>query len=251
MLGIGQFTEQMENVFEVCSDLRELLFRNFRESRFVRCEPAITAPVVERLSFSLSPGCLYNSLAIVFSSMICPSLTSLHMEGMDKYANPWPKDELNMFISSSSFRLTTLSIKFIPLLDTDLIDLLHRLPSLLDLTIDDSRVSDTSPITLCLLQRLHASRSSALVTKLQSISLTFSGSDFSDRDFVDMISSRWNPKAFTGGGDCSSNRDGETLACLRSVVMRFTNRDVDEEIYGPLKNLEAVGMRAVVSGQNS
>jgi len=77
----------------------------------------------------------------------------------------------------------------------------------------------------------------------------FSGSTFDNKKFVDMVSSRWYPEAFAGGEQGSSNSDGET-ACLRSVVMRFESRGVDEEIYRPLKHLEEAGMRVVVIGKD-
>ncbi|KAE9404428.1 hypothetical protein BT96DRAFT_916787 [Gymnopus androsaceus JB14] len=162
---------------------------------------------------------------------------------------------VNGFISRSSFQLTTLSIKFIPLLDSDLIDLLRRLPSLHHLTVDDSNTSPR-PVTSLLVQSLHAiphtssvTVFSVLVKRLQTLSLTTSAEAqeaFNDRDFVDMVSSRW----FLDGYRSASDSNGG-MACLRSVVMRFTNRVVDEEVYRPLKYLEEEGMRVVVIGQNS
>ncbi|KAE9405909.1 hypothetical protein BT96DRAFT_915672 [Gymnopus androsaceus JB14] len=166
---------------------------------------------------------------------------------------------VNGFTSRSSFQLTTLSIKFIPLLDSDLIDLLRRLPSLHHLTIDDSNTTSPRPVTSLLVQSLHAiprtssvTMFSVLVKRLQTLSLTTSAEAqeaFNDRDFVDMVSSRWFLDGYTSDSD-SMNSNGR-MACLRSVVMRFTKRVVDEEVYGPLKYLEEEGMRVVVVGQSS
>ncbi|KAE9404536.1 hypothetical protein BT96DRAFT_420421 [Gymnopus androsaceus JB14] len=156
-LKIAQFDKGMRNVFQVCSNLRDVHFHLLTQIRFEHCALPITAPVVERLSFSLPWTYQHESLANILSSIICPSLTSLLVEGPCGCTNPWPEDELNKFVTRSSFRLTTLSIKYTSFSDSDLIDLLHPLPALLHLTIDDSRVPlNESPITTHLLQSLHA-----------------------------------------------------------------------------------------------
>jgi len=194
---------------------------------------------------------------VVFASITCPALTSLFVEAIYGYQDPWPRDMVNDFISRSSFHLTTLSIKFIPLLDSDLIDLLRRLPSLHHLTVDDFRTA--SPITPLLIQSLHAFHRtssvaifSVLVKRLQTLSLTTSAEAqeaFDDGDFVDMVSSRWFLDGYRSDSESMNSNGG--MACLRSVVMRFTNRVVDEEVYRPLKYLEEAGMRVVVVGRDS
>ncbi|KAE9404458.1 hypothetical protein BT96DRAFT_916809 [Gymnopus androsaceus JB14] len=164
---------------------------------------------------------------------------------------------VNDFISRSSFYLTTLSIKFIPIPDSDLIDLLGRLPSLQHLTVVDSNITSPRPITSLLVQSLHAiprtssvTVFSVLVKRLQSLSLTScSDGGFCDQDFVDMVSSRWFLDGYRSPSDPMNSNGG--MACLRSVVMRFTKRVVDEEVYRPLKYLEQEGMRVVVVGQSS
>lgn len=262
MLNIAQFGPDMKGVFELCSNLTELHLCHRAASQIDSCVPPIIAPVVKRLVLSFWQSSSEPSEAdIIFASITCPSLTSLLVDGVTD-AHALPKDEVDAFIARSSSHLTTLSLKSIMFSDLNLINLLHRIPSLLHLKIDDSGVqSGHSPITSHLVQSLHAfpyttsaTISSALVTGLQTLSLTLSSSDsdaqnFSDSDFVDMVCSRWYPDVVGTHGD-PGNSESET-ACLRSVVMRCMQRALDEEIYRPLKHLEEAGMMVVVVGENS
>ncbi|KAE9404490.1 hypothetical protein BT96DRAFT_916836 [Gymnopus androsaceus JB14] len=268
-IDVAQCEDMMKPIFEMHS-LQGLRFRQSGFEGAVKlCSPPITTPSVQKLALTLTQTSYPESerLAnVVFSSIACPSLTSLVIEGLAGYKHVWPRDAVNGFISRSSFHLTTLSIKFVPLSDSDLIDVLRRLPSLVHLTVDDSNIPTNSPnpITLRFVQSLHAfpHASSAIIPSvlmrsLKSLSLTFSGSDaqdgFDDRGFVDVISSRWFPDHYANryGLDALYSLDSEGgIACLRSVVMRFTSRDVDEEIYSPLKNFEEEGMMVVVVGQS-
>ncbi|KAE9404502.1 hypothetical protein BT96DRAFT_989319 [Gymnopus androsaceus JB14] len=213
MIDIAQCSTAMKEVFEVwCSNLTDLGFRQFPDDGAIKlCSPPISTPFVRKLTLVLrgtshpEPERLAN---VIFASLTCPSLTSLFIEDVGGYKHMWPRDVVNDFISRSSFSLTTLSIMFIPLLDSHLIDLLHRLPSLLHLTINDSDVDAPSPITPRFIESLHAfycansvTLSSTLMKGLQSLSLTFTGEDFDDRLFVDMVSSRWFPPSYADGLD--------------------------------------------------
>lgn len=269
-LKLAHFDATLRSLPEICPNLKGL---SFRQTRAINeyCTPPLVVPVVETLVFlTLSHPDVSTSIEnVVLGSLTCPSLISLLVEGPS--SNAWPKSEFEDFFTRSSCRLTNLSIKFIPLSDTNFVDLLRLLPSLLHLTIDDSKIRgfnavDTqTPITSCLFLSLHAFHRpqsntipSTLVRKLESLSLTFDGPDtettFSDRDFVDMVLSRWRPDIYASGYglDTSSllQSEGGTV-CLRSVVMRFTKRDVDQEIYEPLDHLEKEGMKVVVVGQSS
>ncbi|KAE9399564.1 hypothetical protein BT96DRAFT_920090, partial [Gymnopus androsaceus JB14] len=262
-LDVAQCEDMMKHILEMHS-LQELHFKQFpdNESTVILCSPPVATPSVQKLALTLRQTSHLESerLAnVVFASITCPNLTSLFVEGKDGYKDPWPRDMVNGFISRSSFHLTTLSIKFIPLSDSDLIDLLRRLPSLHHLTVNDSNITSPSSITPLLIQSLHAFHQTSpvaiftvLVKRLQTLSLTTSAEAqeaFNDRDFVDMVSSRWFLDGYKSDSD-SMNLNGG-MACLRSVVMRFTKRDVDEEVYRPLKYIEEEGMRVVVIGRNS
>ncbi|KAE9384625.1 hypothetical protein BT96DRAFT_640840 [Gymnopus androsaceus JB14] len=96
--------------------------------------------------------------------------------------------------------------------------------------------------------------SSAIVPQLESLSLTFSSSGtFCDQSLVDMVSSRWFPAAYADGYGVNTSKSLESeggTVCLRSVVLHFPNREMDEEIYGSLTHLEEAGMRVVVTGKS-
>ncbi|KAJ3913064.1 hypothetical protein F5877DRAFT_84152 [Lentinula edodes] len=303
ILEVSRFPEEMGRIIERCSKLKELHFRDKHvSSDDYQSSAPMVAPVLQTLSLSLSQTWAphrnnsQDCVDVVFSSLTCPSLNSLLIEASHEYCSSWPEKNLNAFISRSSFHLTVLSIKYIPLLDTKLLKLLRILPSIIHLTIDDSLPSSSnrddasarsvfpSPITPHLLQQLnafptnHMAIPAVLIRRLETLDMTFSGSVapgsrsmskpcFSDRDFVDMVTSRWVPRAeghcdFGSSGSASrstsrparaansleSNNPACGTTCLRSVVLRFKNRGVDEEVYEPLKHLEKAGMRIVVTG---
>ncbi|KAF8824533.1 hypothetical protein HHX47_DHR8000163 [Lentinula edodes] len=250
-----------------CRDLKELHLGEVHKIPSHPCPSPVTVSSLEKLSLSLNrtqpdPESLAN---IVFSSLTCPSLTSLSLEDTSGYGRPFLMENLHTFISRSSFHLATLSIKFISFSDLNLIDLLCCLPSLLHIILSDPvSVQDCDhPITPRLLKRMHAypcmnpaTVSPVLVPNMQSLSLTCTGSvGFGDKDFTDMVSSRWSPNSYfvaygmETSDDPFSKSEGET-ACLRSVVLRFTNRVVDMELYRPLKHLEEAGMKVVVTGKS-
>ncbi|KIK57534.1 hypothetical protein GYMLUDRAFT_98622 [Collybiopsis luxurians FD-317 M1] len=280
-----------------------------------QCVSGAVAPALEKLSITLctmsAPTPPSDSMSLpeaVFTSLSCPNLTSLYLENKDLvHPRPWPKQSLHAFISrssSSSFpsssssplvshqKLTTLTLLNFVLSDSKLLHLLQLLPALLHLTVADSN-SETepndvsSPLTPVFFHRLHAfpcsstnTVSPAIVRRLRSISFTYHGAaqnGFGDKEFVEMVSSRWAPSdgygyryAYAYGLDGSTSdhnswdaykdniamgneEDEDGTACLRSVSIRFPNRKqdhTDEEVYQPLKHLEKAGMRVVVSWKN-
>lgn len=73
-----------------------------------------------------------------------------------------------------------------------------------------------------------------------------------DQNFVDMVCSRWFPDVYGKrcGMGVSNTLDTEAgPACLRSVVLHLTHRQVDEKIFAQLRPLEEDGLKVVVLGQ--
>ncbi|KAE9391557.1 hypothetical protein BT96DRAFT_925259 [Gymnopus androsaceus JB14] len=137
----------------------------------------------------------------------------------------------------------TLSISGITISDRDFIDALYLLPSLTKLTFDDFRTI-VHPITSLFLSSLtlHDSDSdsvpeprSILVPNLCALSIKCHGTSFDDSAFVDAVTSRWLPDP--------SYTAAIGVASLRSVVLRFREREVDEDVYRGLYELDKVGMR--------
>ncbi|KIK57508.1 hypothetical protein GYMLUDRAFT_46083 [Collybiopsis luxurians FD-317 M1] len=248
----------------MCGNLVELHFREVNSEGFVQ-QPLLLAKAsaLKTLTLSLCQTSRLSLAEMAFNSLTCPSLTSLLIEAQSEYVRPWPKATLQGFMERSSFHLTTLSIKCVSIGDSDLIDLLCRLPSLLHLTVDNCSFIGNDPLTPLLFRTLHAcppagyhTASSTLVPNLISLDITFIAKDwereewkFIDQAFVEMVQSRWLPNESADGRRTLSGAD-VGIACLHSVVLRLIHREIDEEIYRPLKYLEKAGMRVIIIAKN-
>ncbi|KAE9404407.1 hypothetical protein BT96DRAFT_989457 [Gymnopus androsaceus JB14] len=187
-----------------------------------------------------------------FSRFTFPSLTvlNLHLERDQERKLFWSVDAFDAFISRSSCILTTLSIRGVIISDLELIAALHLLPSLVNLSFDDSQQAWESPITSLFLSRLtlpespydpSAQSQSILIPKLCSLVIKFKGTSFDDAAFVKMISSRCR--------EVDEDVYGP-LYELDKVRMRW-GREVNEETeLRPLSNLHRLGMRVVITGKH-
>ena len=75
--------------------------------------------------------------------------------------------------------------------------------------------------------------------KLGNFCLCFDGEIFDDLAFVRMVQSRWLPD--------SEYATMIGMNCLRSVVLKFSKREVEEEVYRPLQDLDRMGMSVVIA----
>ncbi|KAE9408968.1 hypothetical protein BT96DRAFT_1013116 [Gymnopus androsaceus JB14] len=178
------------------------------------------------------------SLEDMFSCFTFPSLRALAIYSNDIYFT-WPPDAFSAFISRSSCALTTLSLRFSVISDLNLIAALRLLPSLTDFAFDGLvEAADRNPITPHFISSMHGSTIAPLVPKLRSLSLKLLGTLFDDAALISMVSSRWIPDPATG------------MDCLRSLVLHFGEREVDEEAYRQLYDLDRKGMQVVISGKS-
>ncbi|KAE9408948.1 hypothetical protein BT96DRAFT_913629 [Gymnopus androsaceus JB14] len=178
----------------------------------------------------------------MFSRITLPSLGELIIYPEDSpYTNDliWPLNAFIAFILRSSCTLTTLSLSGVRILDLDFIATLHLLPSLTKLSFDDDFGRVTNPITSLFLSSLTlhdtAFERGSIVPNLCSLSIQVEGTSFDDTAFIEMVLSRWLPDpsyAATIG-----------VASMMSMVLRFRKREVDEDVYRPLYELDKVGMR--------
>ncbi|KAF9072497.1 hypothetical protein BDP27DRAFT_1320553 [Rhodocollybia butyracea] len=187
-----------------------------------------------------------------------PSLKSLRLKPDSRCATretPWASFELFVgFVHRLALQLTTLSIQSLSLTDSNLVHLLIHLPTLQDLTLDDSHLV-VSPISSEFIESLHGHRPSSLhpqtepiIPRLHSLRLLNVGATvFRDASVVDMVQSRWIPDRRS-----ASNSVG-TLAlevdCLREFTMTFRKRSKEQagDVYDSLEHVERDGMRVVVS----
>ncbi|KAF9061194.1 hypothetical protein BDP27DRAFT_1429233 [Rhodocollybia butyracea] len=191
-------------------------------------------------------------LKTVFLSFDLPSLNVIVLEGQQGTSAYWPMETFIPFISRSSCMITTFTLRKISVYDSDLIVALQVMPSLLNLQIVDYEwCHQDVPITSKLISSLiqDASTSISLVPKLHTLRLVsqnkYSGS-FDDSAFVSMVELRW----FRPGSDHSVAMSRMGRGCLRSVVLKLDWREVDAEVYKPLRILEKEGLRVVVAGIN-
>ncbi|KAF9072207.1 hypothetical protein BDP27DRAFT_1418359 [Rhodocollybia butyracea] len=193
-------------------------------------------------------------LELVFFTFDLPSLNTIVLDG---YEGGWvslPTETFISFISRSSCMITTFTLRSIPLSDLDLIAVLHVMPSLLHLEIEDYKwgyLHAQYTITLNLISRLiqHESTSISLVPKLHTLHLLSQcrhTGTFDDSTFVSMVESRW----FRPGSDRSAEMSMMGRSCIRSVVLKFDWREVDAVVYKPLQILDREGLRVVVAGTN-
>ncbi|KAF9075312.1 hypothetical protein BDP27DRAFT_1315869 [Rhodocollybia butyracea] len=166
-------------------------------------------------------------LNMAFSSFSFPSLNELVVKS--KCPTTWPVDAFKSFVTTSSCMITTFTLRGFTVSDVDLIATLQVMPSLSYLEIDDFKDSSSqSPITSHFMQSLqHQSTSFPLAPKLHSLRLISKwNAPFDDLTFISMIESRW----FKPGSDLSAAMFSVGKACIRSVVLTFSWREVDAEV---------------------
>ncbi|KAF9029760.1 hypothetical protein BDP27DRAFT_1436460 [Rhodocollybia butyracea] len=189
------------------------------------------------------------SLKWVFSSFNFPSLNKLVVHDVPHHT-PWPADAFISFVSRSSCMITSLTLRgaCLSVSDSDLIAALRVMPDLLHLEVFYGHYEWPGPITSYLISSLTQQQSSvSLVPKLHSLFLKHADTDFDDQTFIKMVESRW----FKPGSDLSMALLMMGRACIRSVVLMCDWRELNAETYKPLRNLDAEGLRVVISGMNA
>ncbi|KAF9045628.1 hypothetical protein BDP27DRAFT_728081 [Rhodocollybia butyracea] len=250
-MGLSSPTE-LANILNNCPSLKYLSIELKRVNQEVRDPTAqgtwhnITSLAI--VEWSVEYGSLPGSCSeLVFSSFCFPSLNELVVEGSAE--RTYTTDTLISFMTTSSCIITTFTLCNLPVSDVDLIAALRVMPSILHLEINDCHYPpQQSPISPHLMSSLrHQSTSVALVPQLHSLRLISKHKEpFDDATFISMVESRW----FKPGSDLSAAMFSMGKACIRSIVLTFSWREVDAEVYQSLRNLDAEGLRVVVAGTN-
>lgn len=185
-----------------------------------------------------------------FKRITCPLLDTISIEFKSEYSvadRQWPAAVFSSFLSRSACNITSLSLDQLPFPDLDLAAVMTSMPSLTHLRFVEMKernrmlcLNDSVLRSLLPASSFVYKSSSSLVPNLRSIYLKTDGSSMSDQCFVDVVKSRWSPGAGTGLST------GMGVACLRSVVLRVTEREVDRQILEPLRHLERAGMQISV-----
>ncbi|KAF5349001.1 hypothetical protein D9758_012730 [Tetrapyrgos nigripes] len=154
-------------------------------------------------------------LSVIFNHLTLPSLTDLQIAGFvdeDEDNIDGPPSSENFFFTSeqgaitsffarSECRLTSLSLKNLPLHDIEIISFLQQIPSLTVLTIHEQLDKDeydatsfTSHFFECLTIG-YTEPTCTLLPRLAELDLRYDVSSFPTSDFLRMIQSRWIPDA--------------------------------------------------------
>ncbi|KAE9407388.1 hypothetical protein BT96DRAFT_131664 [Gymnopus androsaceus JB14] len=192
----------------------------------------------------------------VFKYFKFPSLQNLHLEPshhfISRNTSSWVHfDPFMAFVQRSSFPLTTLSIQSLALSDSNLVQLLIQVPTLSNLTLNDTNVpTENSPITVQLVESLHPYRYSPLhrqtlpiSPRLCSLTLNVGANTFEDKLVIEMVQSRWIPKLSESPTPAKGTLP---VDCLREFTMWFRNREEVKGVYQPLVDIRKEGIKFVV-----
>ncbi|KIK53321.1 hypothetical protein GYMLUDRAFT_49340 [Collybiopsis luxurians FD-317 M1] len=240
----------LDDLFDFCPNVVSLELSSLQRSPGHSFQSVTPKTSYRVTSLTLLDDCVKTdrTLDLALLNLTLPALKELRVErklSWQGHNARWPKDIFFSFLSRSSCKLTKLTISSIGISDTDLIPALQLLSSLVSLEINDYEASpNISPITSRFIRSLEFSGSnSTLIPKLRCLSLDYSGYGFDDLGFISMVSSRWllDPRYAKMVG----------VECLRSVEMRFRQREVNGALYKPLQLLDKMGLRVTVLGKNN
>ncbi|KAL0070371.1 hypothetical protein AAF712_002562 [Marasmius tenuissimus] len=208
---------------------------------------------------------VYPHIDDIVSNLTLPSLTKLYLIGDcdwdGAFDREWPRASVDSFLSRSRSAGVLTSVVFdgLPITDVNVIAFLQHTPSLEFLTLNElfaknyyrdhlngeelglgQAVESVSRLFVDTLNtRFYPSRSPFL-PKVRSLCFRVHKHFDADAEFVDMVKSRWYPPR--------AERGSLAHATLREVTLAVLNRNLDEELYEPLKLLEEEGLRVVVAG---
>ncbi|KAE9398017.1 hypothetical protein BT96DRAFT_995198 [Gymnopus androsaceus JB14] len=189
---------------------------------------------------------MLNCILEVFS---IPSLTELEIIPAlpgHGYSCVWPSKLFCSFLDISSCQITKLVLQGVRISTEDLIPALHSLPSIIYLHISDQLLAaDHSPITGKFIRNLewprnHDSSHPPLVPKLCLLRLEFCGNSFDNAAFSNTVISRRMPD--------ERQVEGLRVECLQTVILCFFARQVDDNVYEPLRPMQRKGMTLAVTG---
>ncbi|KAL0578079.1 hypothetical protein V5O48_003897 [Marasmius crinis-equi] len=219
--------------------------------------PPVTCAALTSLSIILYDRFgIYTQLNDLVSCLTLPSLTHLSIRGgcrpdVDTFAGTWPRVELESFISRSQCSLRTLVLEEMPLVDSEVLALLHFIPTLEDLTIHElwtypytnlpesllllEPQTRVQTVTRELMKGLHSNECTPdqpVVPNLRRLRLKVRSHFDAGKMFVDMVKSRW----------CAPS------SRLREVELDIQDIILDARTYEPLKRLDEEGMMVSVLG---
>ncbi|KAF9065211.1 hypothetical protein BDP27DRAFT_1464451 [Rhodocollybia butyracea] len=154
----------IQNLFDNCPDLFSLCIR---ETVYNDPMTILHSPKLETLTVCHCQSIPHQFPGSVFRSLQLPSLKTLYLKKEEAWGHdnaPWSYlEHFMMFIKRSSFQLNTLTIQHLFISDANLVYILVHIPTLQNLTVDDSGITTKrSPISSEFIESLHSYRPSSL-----------------------------------------------------------------------------------------
>ncbi|KAF9075302.1 hypothetical protein BDP27DRAFT_1315849 [Rhodocollybia butyracea] len=244
------------NVFQECPNLTVLKIRS-QSSQPEILGAGVLLNRLQSLTFLLCEGEEINTQSLqenVLLTFTLPSLTEFRIIPPDECWGSviFPAKVFTDFITRSSCTLKTLCLSYVSITDLHLIEVLQHCPSIHNLSIVDCYLEN--PITTQLISKMHVThsllidsqsdfKSMSLLPNLRRLSLRSDFAAVEETLLVSMIESRW----FKPGSDLCATMLTMGISCIRSVVLKFIERDVDMQVYKPLEVLDEQGLRVVVA----
>ncbi|KAL0060444.1 hypothetical protein AAF712_012766 [Marasmius tenuissimus] len=231
----------------------------------------IECPKVSELeTYLYSKKGIYPHLTDIFASLTLPALEGIYLNGDsnkdEDIIGVWPVVVFRDFIKRSGqcLKLTEIIFDGLPLLDSDVVAALHETPQLEYLTVKEiftaeytipkeSSDGDVKTVTKFLISELRlgdiveaevtepgAQPVPIFLPKLKYLDLRVRGHFDADREYVEMIRSRWYP----------ANSSSTFLhVSLRTATLYILGREASESVYHSLKTCESQGMKVVVNAE--
>ncbi|KAL0581615.1 hypothetical protein V5O48_000431 [Marasmius crinis-equi] len=180
----------------------------------------------------------------VLQCLVLPQLTSLKMYGYwDSEWTMWVGSSATDFLARSACTITSLCLKWLPMTDRQVIDLLELMPSLTNLEIEELPAigAPNRIVTGVFLRRLIVDPLAALFSKrpflplMTDLVLAVNQDSLVEQDIFDVVSSRWISD--------SEQANEVGIECLRSVCLTVWTQECADE--GELSILEGFKLRAV------
>ncbi|KAK1221036.1 hypothetical protein PQX77_016170 [Marasmius sp. AFHP31] len=234
-------------------------------------DDCIECPKVSELeTYLYSEKGIYPHLTDIFTTLTLPALEGIYLNGdSDKdedIIGDWPVVVFREFIKRSGqcLKLTEIIFDGLPLLDSDVLAALQETPQLEYLTVKEiftaeytipkeSSDGDVKTVTKLLISELRLGDIveaegtesgvqvvSVFLPKLKYLDLRVRSHFDADREYVEMVRSRWYP--------VNSSSTFQHVS-LRTATLHILGREADRSVYDPLKACGIQGMKVVVNAR--
>ncbi|KAI3621426.1 hypothetical protein WG66_006446 [Moniliophthora roreri] len=193
----------------------------------------------------------------IFQNSTLPRLSELELHGQDILAKPlavrkeWDEVAIINFLSRSSCSITSLTFKWVPISDEQIIRLLRFMPHLKTLSLEEYP-TETNPrnqiVTRFFLKSLlvdHEHTSSFFLPRLTNLKLVVHADSLDEHALSDAVMSRWIPH-LAYASDIG-------VDCIKSIEVIFLDwkEDLIDTLTGSLRWMGDAGARVTIVGRST